>query len=165
MKRAPREAYDDREMKFLGSAADFQTMCQPVYLPILREFALKGDVDALPSLAQMESLEANEVLVAGLVQALDNDDWDTARTFYLSLHSCLPFPNWYDEENGAHDKSNRERVARTWKAEFGPVLTRLARRLGAEVALELRRVRIEANSAPGLEQLLLGRAGESGRAL
>ena len=35
MKRAPRKAYDNNAMQFLAGAADFETMYQPVYLPIL----------------------------------------------------------------------------------------------------------------------------------
>jgi hypothetical protein len=45
----------------------------------------------------------------------------------------VPFPNWYDKPEAEYDKANRQRVERTWKPEFGKVLTRLARRLMDEV--------------------------------
>ncbi|MGE5191939.1 MAG: M56 family metallopeptidase [Deltaproteobacteria bacterium] len=138
MKHAPRKAYDDNAMKFLGDVADFETMHQPVYLPILREFALKGDVDALPSLERMESLEANEVLVAALARALDSDDVEVARACYRHLQPSLPFPNWYDDVNRDYDKPRRERSDRTWKPEFVPTLVRLARRLIPEVKFQNR---------------------------
>jgi hypothetical protein len=133
MKQAPRKAWDDGRSRFLGDAADFETMHQPIYLLVLKEFAEQGDLDALPSLERMESLEANEMLVSVIARTLDRDDWQMARICYQSLKQSLPFPNWFDEINGDSNKADRERVARTWKAEFNPVLTRLARRLTQEV--------------------------------
>jgi hypothetical protein len=138
MKRASRKAYDDNAMKFLGDAADFETMHQLLYLPILREFALKGDVDALPSLERMETLQSNEALIAALSRALDGDDLVVARACYRHLQASLPFPNWYDEGNGDYEKPRRERSDRMWKAEFAPTLERLARRLIPEVAFQIR---------------------------
>jgi hypothetical protein len=137
MKLAPREAYDDQKMAFLKDAADFETMHQAVYLPVLSKALENGDLDALPSLERMERLEANEVIVAAVASALDRDDWQTARACYQRVKQSLPFPNWYDEAARDYDKDHRERVARTWRAEFGPVLTRLARRLDAEAMIQM----------------------------
>jgi hypothetical protein len=156
MKQAPRDAYDDGQMQFSGDAADFETMHQPVYLPILREFALKGDVDALPSLERMESLEGNEVLVAALARALDGDDVEVARACYRHVQASLPFPNWYDANNGDYDKPRRERSDRTWKAEFVATLTRLARRLIPEVAFQIRTMRDNPELLQKSAQPLLG---------
>ncbi len=133
MKQAPRTAYDDNAMKFLQEAVDFQAMHQPVYLPILKEFATKSDRDALQSLERMEQVEANEILVATMAGALDRDDWRTARACFQHLKTCLPFPNWFNEPLGEHDQPNRDRVARLWKPAFVPTLTRLAKRLNVEV--------------------------------
>ena len=138
MKRAPRKAYDDNAMKFLRDAADFETMHQSIYLAVLKENAEERDVDALSSLERMETIEANTALVAAVAKALDRDDWQLARACYRHLKSSLPFPNWYDEPLNAYDKGHREKVARSWKLEFGSVLTRLARRLTAEVAAKMR---------------------------
>ncbi len=138
MKRAPRKAYDDNAMKFLGDAADFEAMHQAIYLPVLKEHAEEGDVDALSSLERMETVEANEALVAVLDRALKRDDWQLARACYRHLQQYLPFPNWYDEPLNDYDKGRRERVTRTWKPEFGPVMTRLARRQAVEVAARMR---------------------------
>jgi hypothetical protein len=134
MKQAPRKAYDDNAMKFLPGAADFQALHQPIYLPIFREFAAKGDRDAFESLERMERLDANEVLVATLAKALDRDDWRTARACFQHLKESVPFPNWFNQPLSEYDQPNRDRVARLWKADFGPTLTRLAKRLNVEVA-------------------------------
>jgi hypothetical protein len=138
MQQAPRKAYDDNAMTFLRGAADFEAMHQPVYLPILDEFSRQGNRDALSALQRMQSLAANEALVANAVRALDRDDWQTARACYRHLQLSLPFPNWFKEPLSDHDQPHRERVARTWNAEFAPVLTRLARRLGVEVTAKMR---------------------------
>jgi beta-lactamase regulating signal transducer with metallopeptidase domain len=143
MKKAPRQAYDDNAMKFLADAADFQAMHHIVYLPILQEHALENDLDALQSLERIGSLDANEVLVAAMASALDRDDWLTARACFQHLKVCLPFPNWYIEPLNEHDKASRDRVARTWKSDFNPVLTRLAKRLNVAVAARM----LEAKSA------------------
>ncbi|MFN0054476.1 MAG: M56 family metallopeptidase [Planctomycetales bacterium] len=129
MKRAPRKEYDDNAMQFLAEAADFETMHQPVYLPILKEFADAGDVDALPSLERMERIEASEVLVAGITRAVDGDRPLEGLPFLRHLRASLPFPNWYDPASGDWDRARRELSARTWKPAFGPVLTRFARQL------------------------------------
>lgn len=138
MKRAPRQAYDDNAMKFLPDAADFQAMIQPIYLPILSESAAKRDLDVLQSLERMERVEANEVLVDALQNALERDDWQTARACFQHVRKCLPFPNWYNEPLSDYEKINRDRVARTWRTDFAPVLTRLAKRLNVEVASLMR---------------------------
>ena len=156
MKRAPRNAYDDNAMKFLVGAADFETMHQPVYVPILREYALKGDIDALPSLERMETLEGNNALVSALSRALDGDDLVVARACYRHLQASLPFPNWYDEGNGDYDKPRRERSDRTWKAEFVPIMTRFARRLIPEVAFQIRTMANESEQLQKNSQPLLG---------
>ena len=133
MKQAPRKAYDDNAMRFLPEAADFQAIHQPIYLPVLKEFAAQFDRDALESLERMEQLGANEVLVATLARALDRDDWRTARACFHHLQASIPFPNWFDEPLSEDDRSNRDRVARLWKADFAPTMTRLAKRLNVEV--------------------------------
>ena len=133
MKKANRQAYDDNAMNFLLDAADFQSMLQPAYLPILKEYALMGDIDALESLGRMEGVAANEILVEAMTGALDRDDWRTARACFQQLKPNLPFPNWYVEPLIQSDAANRDRVARNWRTEFNPTLTRLARRLSAEV--------------------------------
>ncbi len=138
MKKAPRQAYDNNTMKFLPEAADFQAMIQPIYLPVLSEYAAKRDLDALQSLERMEQLESNKILVDVLNNALNRNDWQAARACFHHLKKCLPFPNWYNEPLGDYEKVNRDRVARTWKVEFAPVLTRLAKRLDVEVASLLR---------------------------
>jgi WD40 repeat protein/beta-lactamase regulating signal transducer with metallopeptidase domain len=138
MKRAPRAAYEDNAMRFLADAADFQAMHQPVYLPVLKEFAIAGDLDALESLERMENKAANEVVVSVLAAALDRDDWRTARACFQHLKSFLPFPNWYLDTSSELDKANRDRVARTWGPDFIPVLTRLAKRLNVEVTARMK---------------------------
>src|SRR5262249_7439021 len=137
-------------------AADFETMHQPVYLPILREYALKGDIDALPSLERMETLEGNNALVAALSRALDGDDLVVARACYRHLQANLPFPNWYDEGSGDYEKPRRERSDRIWKAEFAPVMTRFARRLIPEVAYQIRTMGNEPEQLQKSAQPLLG---------
>ncbi len=134
MKQAPQQAYDDNAMTFLPGAADFQAMHQPIYLPILKEYAAKSDRDALQSLQRMERIEANEVLVATMASALDRDDWRTARACFQHLKTCLPFPNWFNEPLSESDAPYRARVARLWKPGFGPALTRLAKRMNVAVA-------------------------------
>lgn len=133
MKQFPREAYDSNAMKFLRDAADFQAIHQPFYLPVLKEYATKGDLDAMQSLEQMNRLDSNEVLVSVMSSALDRDDWQTARVCFKHLKACMPFPNWYNVPLSDYDKPNRDRVARTWNPVFVPVLTRLAKRLNVEV--------------------------------
>jgi hypothetical protein len=118
MKQAPRKAWDDNAMKFLADTADFQAMHQPLYLPILKEFAAKSDRDAFESLEKMERLDANEVLVKAIASALDHDDLRTARVCFRRLKESLPFPNWFNEPHSDYDQPNRDRVARLWKADF-----------------------------------------------
>jgi beta-lactamase regulating signal transducer with metallopeptidase domain/WD40 repeat protein/HEAT repeat protein len=138
MKKAPRQAYDDNAMKFLPDAADFEAMHQPVYLSVLTRYAFEYDLDALSALERMESAEANVVLVGAMTIALARDDWRTARTCFQHVKACLPFPNWFNEPLNDYDKANRDRTARTWRTDFGPVLTRLAKRLNLEVAARMR---------------------------
>src|SRR5262249_31109085 len=106
MKKAPREAYDGNRMTFLGDAADFETMYHPVYLPILREFAEKGDLDALPSLERAECLEANQTLIDLMISAMEKDRLPLAYECYLRLKPCIPFPNWYND--GSEEYSKRD---------------------------------------------------------
>lgn len=133
VKAAPREAWDDNNMVFLADAADFETMYQPVYWPILKEFANKGDLDALPSLGKAQTLAANEILVQAMLTALDDENWPFARQCFGQLKDCFPFHSWYAKgpAESAY-AAERERVARTWKADFNPALIRLARRLTIE---------------------------------
>ena len=138
MKQASQQAYDDNAMKFLPGVADFQAMIQPIYLPILREHALQGDLDALESLQGIKSLEANQIIVTAMQRALERDDWKFARGCFHHLKSCLPFPNWYNEPLNEYDQANRDRVARTWKNDFAPTLIRLAQRLNIEVAARIK---------------------------
>jgi hypothetical protein len=104
-----------------------------VYWPILKEFALRGDVDALPSLGKADELAANEILISALTTALDDGNWPFGRECFAQLKDCFPYFPWYakglTEEDYAQE---RDRVARTWKADFNPALIRLARRLTVE---------------------------------
>lgn len=138
MKKAPRAAYEDSQMKFLRDAADFEAMHQPIYLTVLKEFAEQGDTDALTSLERSERADANAVLVAAITRALDRDDWQAARKVFAHVKPSLPFPNWFDNPQESYDQPQRDRVARSWQADFAPVLTRLARRLTAQATVMMR---------------------------
>ena len=133
----PAHGLEHNEMRFIPEAADFEAICQPVYLPILQDFSGQGDLDAAISLEKMESLAANKVLAGALLDALDRNDWQTARAYFQHLRPCLPVPNWFDEPLQDYDKANRERVTRTWDADLGPVLITLAKRLNVEVTAQM----------------------------
>jgi len=50
----------------MPTAADFQAMHQPVYLPILKDFASKGDRDALESLESIHRRKTGAMFLASL---------------------------------------------------------------------------------------------------
>ncbi|MBL4883351.1 MAG: M56 family metallopeptidase, partial [Planctomycetaceae bacterium] len=133
-KLAPRKSWDDNKSTFLKDAADFTTMYQPVYLPVLAEFLSQGDDEALLSLGKMENMEASRVLVKSIEKALDRDDWQAARNCFQHMKQSLPFPNWYYDSAKVYSKKDRDRVARSWEAGFCPVFIRLAHRLTKAIA-------------------------------
>jgi len=114
--------------------ADFSILRSPVYLPVLGEYAAKEDGDAVKGIGSIHSPEATKALIALAEDWLKRGKTDLALQAIRPLRSRLPNPGWYpaDQSKASGDKyfaPDRERVERTWRAEFAGPMRGMARRL------------------------------------
>jgi hypothetical protein len=103
--------------------ADFVALRHPVYLPILLEYAQRGDVDALEAIGEMPTPEATKALI-GL---LDH----TKRAFAVKAAGMLSGRLPYAEESEwgqPFEAESRWLVARAWRPEFAPQVMAHARK-------------------------------------
>jgi HEAT repeat protein/tetratricopeptide (TPR) repeat protein len=114
--------------------ADFSILRSPVYLPVLREYAAKEDGDAVKGIGSIQTPEATKALIALAEDWLKQGKTALAFQAIRPLRSRLPNPGWYpaDQSKASGDgyfAPDRERVERTWRAEFALPMRGMARRL------------------------------------
>ncbi len=137
MKKLPDEPVAGIENAFDTEIADFEALHQPIYLPILAEFAAKKDGNALTGIGKSHTAEATAALAKLIEPALNANDLDFALLVYLQLEDRLPNPRYYQNEktDPSYHKYNapqRAFLEKVWRPEFAQPLRQLAGRLARD---------------------------------
>ena len=136
MKKLPREPVAGISERRDRVIADFEAMLHPVYLPILLEYARKGDRDALPSIGKMHTVESTQALIALVEQGLRADDVNLSLAAYGRMGERLPNPRFYLHGDNVvmpeYYAPQRRFVERVWRPAFAAPLRRLAARLARD---------------------------------
>ncbi|HEX4124024.1 MAG TPA: M56 family metallopeptidase [Tepidisphaeraceae bacterium] len=110
------------------AVSDFEGLLNPVYLPILVEYAGKGDGDALTALGKMRTPGSVAALVDLIKQFLRDEKADLAMSALMQMRDSLPDPRMFERGYGDYYKEKRQYMQGTWKRAYAPTIRELAAR-------------------------------------
>lgn len=126
--------------------ADFACLRYPVYLPMVWQLAVTGDVRAFESLAATPTPEATRAIV----DSLSHDKPEVVDAAVNALRGRLPHPSLTDDKvrcvwrSDAQRKRQRAVVEQTWRGEFAaPVMAYARKTLALSPSTGMRDQRME----------------------